>query len=101
MIRSIAMRPVPIGQVIPGAVAELLRHAPLSAGKVDFAWKNSVGPSLERVTSVRLEGKVLLVDAVSAQWAREVMRASPMILPRLQALLGVETVTAIRVRDRL
>jgi len=91
----------PISQVLPGAVAELLRQAPLSPGKVDFAWKSAVGSSLERVTAVRLEGKVLLVDAATAQWAREVMRASPMILPRLQALLGIETVTAIRVRDRL
>jgi len=89
-----------IGDALAGTVAELLRQAPLSPGKVDFAWKAAVGTQFERVTSVRLEGKVLLVDAVSKQWAREVMRGSAVILPRLQALLGAETVTAIRVRDR-
>jgi len=90
----------PIGDAVPGTVAELLRNAPLSHGKVEFAWKTAVGASLERATAVRLEGKVLLVDATSAQWAREVMRGSALILPRLQALLGADTVTAIRVRDR-
>ena len=90
----------PIVDAVPGTVAALLRHAPLSQGKVEFAWKAAVGTALERATAVRLEGTVLLVDATSAQWAREVMRGSALILPRLQALLGADTVTAIRVRDR-
>jgi hypothetical protein len=40
---------------------------------------------------------VLLVEAVNAQWAREVRRASPVILPRLQSLLGVDAVERIEV----
>ena len=88
----------PIGNALPGALAELLRSAPLSAGKVDFAWKAAVGVSMQRVTAVRLEGDVLLVDAASAQWAREVARSAHIILPRLQKLLGVDTLNEIRVR---
>jgi predicted nucleic acid-binding Zn ribbon protein len=85
---------------LPGALAELLRDAPLSPGKVSFAWRAAVGAGLERETSVRLENKTLIVDAASAQWAREVRRSSSMILNRLQTLLGIEAVTEISVRER-
>jgi hypothetical protein len=51
---------------------------------------------------VKLEGSALLVDAVSAQWAREVKRSSGTILSRLNSLLGAGVVTAIVVRrDRV
>jgi hypothetical protein len=83
---------------MPSALADLLGSAPLSPGKVDFAWKTAVGVAVQRATAVRLEGNVLLVDTTSAQWAREVMRSSPVILRRLQMLLGANTVVAIHVR---
>jgi predicted nucleic acid-binding Zn ribbon protein len=89
-----------VQQVVPGAVAALLRSAPLSAGKVAFAWTTAVGPALERVTSVRLEGRTLVVVADSKQWAREIGRSSGMILPRLQTLLGSNVVTELRVQAR-
>lgn len=88
----------PISHALPGALVELLRATALSAGKVDFAWKAAVGPALQRVTSVRLEGDVLVVEASSAQWAREVSRSSRVILTRLQTLLGPDLVDAIQVR---
>ena len=56
----------PLSSALPGALAELLRAAPLSPGKVDFAWRAAVGPALERVTAVRLEGTTLIVDAADA-----------------------------------
>jgi predicted nucleic acid-binding Zn ribbon protein len=86
---------------MPGALAELMRGAPLSTGKVGFAWRAAVGPAVERATSVRLEGGVLLVDATSGAWAREVIRSSPVILARLQTLLGREAVASISVREPL
>jgi hypothetical protein len=49
----------PLNSALPGALAELLRDAPLSPGKVSFAWRAVVGPGLERETSVRLEGSTL------------------------------------------
>jgi predicted nucleic acid-binding Zn ribbon protein len=90
----------PIGAAVPGAIAALLRDAPLSAGKVTFAWSAAVGPAVQRATSVRLEEGVLLVDATSPQWAREVTRSTFVILRRLQQLLGDQTVTQIIVRTR-
>ena len=88
----------PLQNAVPGAVAELLRAAPLSPGKVAFAWKTAVGAAVQQATVVRLEGHVLRVDTASAQWAREVMRSSPVILRRLQSLLGADTVSSIEAR---
>jgi Dna[CI] antecedent, DciA len=90
----------PLGHALPGALAELLRSAPLSPGKVDFAWKAVVGPAVERVTAVRLEAGTLRVDAAGPQWAREIRRSAHMIVPRLQALLGSDVVQAMTVRAR-
>ena len=83
---------------VPGALMELLRGAPLSDGKVTFAWNAAVGPALERVTTVKLERTVLIVDAASAQWSRELERSRGVILIRLQSLLGKDAVSAILIR---
>jgi predicted nucleic acid-binding Zn ribbon protein len=88
----------PISQAVPGGLVELLRSMPLSHGKVEFAWKAAVGPALQRATHVKLEGTLLIVEAVSPQWGQEVRRSSRVILSRLQAWLGSESVTAITVR---
>jgi predicted nucleic acid-binding Zn ribbon protein len=90
----------PLSSALPGALAELLREAPLSPGKVAFAWRAAVGPAIERETSVRLEGTTLMVDAASRQWAREVRRSSGIIMQRLGALLGAEVVTGLSIRER-
>jgi len=89
---------LPISAGLPGALVELLRGSPLSDGKVTFAWKAAVGPAIERVSHVKLERKVLLVETASAQWSQEVMRSSPVILRRLQALLGTDAIERIEVR---
>ena len=88
----------PLTHALPGALTEILRAAPLSDGKVSFAWGAAVGPALERVTAVKLEGRVLLVDTQSPQWSREIMRSSSVILRRLQAFLGPDIVEKIEVR---
>ena len=87
----------PISQAVPGAITELLRQAPLSPGKVEFAWQAAVGPALQRVTTVRLEEGTLLVNAATRQWAREVSRSVHLILPRMRTLLGHDVVAGIRV----
>jgi phosphoserine aminotransferase len=83
---------------VPGALMELLRGAPLSDGKVTFAWNAAVGPALERVTTVKLERKILIVDAASPQWSRELERLRGVILARLQSLLGKDAVSSIIIR---
>jgi hypothetical protein len=88
----------PLSHAVPAAIAGLLRAAPLSDGKVSFAWRAAVGPALERVTAVKLEGRVLLVDTAGAQWSREIMRSSSVILERLQGFLGAAVVERIEVR---
>jgi Dna[CI] antecedent DciA-like protein len=88
----------PLQQAFPGALAEILRAAPLSDGKVTFAWRAAVGPALERVTAVKLVRRVLIVETASPQWSQEIMRSSPLILRRLQTLLGGSVVETIEVR---
>ena len=90
----------PLNSAIPGALAELLRDAPLSSGKVAFAWRAAVGTAMERGTSVHLEGHVLMVDAIDRHWAREVTRSSGLILARLRNLLGADVVSRLDVRSK-
>src|SRR5580704_2740397 len=89
----------PLTHALPGAIAELLRDVPISNGKVDFAWRVAVGSSVERVTTVRLDGCILLVFAEDKHWAREITRSSGVILARLQTLLGQATVNRMEVRE--
>lgn len=89
-----------LGHVMPAALMELLSRAPLSDGKVTFAWRAAVGPALDRATTVKLDAGVLYVDAVGAQWPLEIRRSSGVILTRLKTLLGDETVQSIEVRAR-
>ena len=88
----------PIGQILPRALAQIVREAPMSRGKVDFAWKSAVGTAMARASNVLLENGVLLVEAQTAQWGAAIMRASPMILSRLRGMLGPEAVREIRLR---
>jgi hypothetical protein len=89
----------PLTQAVPGAVTELLRGVPTSAGKVSFAWRVAVGTGVERVSSVRLDAHTLLVEVTDQRWAREIARSSPIILARLKTLLGHETINRIVVRE--
>lgn len=88
----------PIGQVLPGALAKIVRQAPLSAGKVDFAWRSAVGTQMARVSAVRLENGVLLIEVQTAQWGSAIMRASGLILSRIQSMLGSDAVRELRIR---
>jgi hypothetical protein len=88
----------PLSQAMPGAIIDLLRAAPLSQGKVGFAWRAAVGPALERVTSVFLEKGILIVETTSVQWSREVHRSTTVILRRLESLLGTGVVERIETR---
>jgi Dna[CI] antecedent, DciA len=102
MIRSNEIRSnmLPLNQAMPGAIGALLRAAPLSPGKVTFAWRTAVGAGIDRVTAVHLEQPVLIVDAEGPQWSREIKRSSTIILARLEALLGPGIVERIEVRVR-
>lgn len=79
---------VPVHQFMPMALVSILQKAPLSPEKVAFAWRAAVGPSVDKVTTVELQGRVLRVQAKDAAWQREVERSAGLIRARLDALLG-------------
>jgi predicted nucleic acid-binding Zn ribbon protein len=88
----------PLAHAVPGGLRQLLHNAPLSDGKVAFAWRMVVGAAVDRASAVKLEHGTLIVETTSAQWVRELRRSQPIILPRLQAMLGEQNVTRIVVR---
>ncbi|MDE3156404.1 MAG: DUF721 domain-containing protein [Acidobacteriota bacterium] len=92
---------VPLQAAMPAALSSLLRRAPLSDGKVDFAWRAAVGPGVDRVTTVRLAPNGRLeVGVTDARWARELRRSAPVILPRLATLLGAGVVRTLDIKVR-
>jgi hypothetical protein len=88
---------IPVQSILPDALAAILRKAPLSAEKVVFAWRASVGPVLDRVTAIELRDHVLHVRAKDAQWRRELERSAALIRTRLDALLGPDVIRYIDV----
>jgi hypothetical protein len=88
--------------IVPRAVAELLRHGPMSQGKLEVAWRTAVGDALNRVTAVQLHpGGVVEVRTADARWNRELKRSSSMILTRLKGLLGNDNVLRLSVQGSL
>ena len=79
----------------PAVLAEIIRRQPTSKERTEFAWSVAVGPALARVTTVELRNHNMIVCARDVQWARELERARDTILPRLQMLLGRETVKGL------
>ncbi len=86
-----------VHEFMPRALAEILRKAPLSPEKVEFAWRTAVGPAVANVTSVELKGYVLQVHAKDATWRREIERSVMVIRSRVNALLGEGTVRGLNV----
>jgi transposase InsO family protein len=89
----------PLSGALAGVLGEVLRRAPNAPGKIECAWKASVGPAMDRGTRVRIEGVTLIVEAVSPEWRREVIRSSRTILARLQRLLGPQAIQDVIIRD--
>jgi hypothetical protein len=87
----------PAHLLLPGALAAMLRNAPLTPEKVAFAWRAAVGPAVDKATNIDLRQDVLYVRAKDAVWEREVERSAPLIRSRLKDLLGEDVVRFIRV----
>lgn len=88
---------IPVHRVMPDALAAVLRKAPLTPEKVEFAWRTAVGPAVSRVTTVELIGRILHVRATDAAWQREVERSAGLIRSRIAALLGGDLVRGLDV----
>jgi predicted nucleic acid-binding Zn ribbon protein len=92
----------PLRTSIPSVVRGLFRGGPMSAGKIQAAWRLAVGPAIDRATRVGLRADgTLEVAATELAWRREVKRSQGLILSRLQELLGPEPVTKLKVVARL
>jgi predicted nucleic acid-binding Zn ribbon protein len=83
--------------LMTGVLPRLLRQAPLTPEKVQFAWRSAVGPQIARATRVELRDGRLLVSAEDERWAREVERAAHLILPKLRAILGDAHVASLAI----
>jgi hypothetical protein len=89
---------IPVHRFMPAALAEILRRAPLSEEKVQFAWRAAVGPTVHRATTIELRDRVLYVRPKDASWGREIERSAALIRARLDSLLGAGTVRSIDVQ---
>lgn len=91
---------IPVRQVVPEAVAEIIRKAPLTPEKVAFAWRSVVGPAITQATTVSWgDDGVLRVKTKDAAWQREVERSAALIRSRLETLLGEQVVRYIDVKS--
>jgi hypothetical protein len=92
---------IPVGTLVPGAVAEVIRKAPLTPEKVAFAWRMAVGPAIDKATRISLDdGGVLQVRVDTAAWASALRKSSSLILSRLETLLGSDAVLQIDITQR-
>ena len=82
-------------------LGEQLRRQPLSAAKIQFAWRISVGPSMARATTITLQPDgTLSVHVNSEHWRHEIVHSAKVIRERLTALLGQKVVTRVTVKER-
>jgi hypothetical protein len=88
---------IPIQNFSSGVLTEIIRRQPPSKERTAFAWQMAVGPAIARTATVDFDvvNGVLQVFARDAYWAREISRAIPTIVARMQHLLGQEGVIQI------
>jgi hypothetical protein len=91
---------IPVTHVTWSVLVSILQAQPLSPAKVVFAWQAAAGPALARAADPRLQADgTLEIRASSPHWRREIERSRALLLDRVRALLGNETVRQIVVRS--
>ena len=85
----------PFQSFAPAVLAEIIRRQPASKAPHRVRVGGRRRPALARVTTVELRNHNIIVCARDVQWARELERARDTILPRLQMLLGRDTVKGL------
>lgn len=83
--------------IVPEALADLLRDQPMSQAKLDVAWRATVGPALARASRVWLEDRILRVETPGPLWAAEIARAGDELVARLARLLGTGVVARLAI----
>jgi hypothetical protein len=81
---------------MPAVLADVIRKAPLTDEKVQFAWRLAVGPAIDNATTVRLAASgTLYVKAEAPAWNDAIGKSLGMIRSRLAHYLGETTVKSI------
>ena len=83
--------------VATSVLAEMLSRQPMTPGKLQFAWRAAVGPSLARASTLDFRDGRVIVRMSSPEWTREIQRLKPIVLERLRTILGRDTVSRIDV----
>jgi predicted nucleic acid-binding Zn ribbon protein len=89
---------LPIQDFSSSVLAGIIRRQPASKERTAFAWQLAVGNALARVTTVELKEGVLEVRSKDLRWVREIERARPAVLAKMQHLLGDEAVRTLKTR---
>jgi hypothetical protein len=83
-------------KVMPAVLADVIRKAPLTDEKVQFAWRLAVGPALDKATTVRLAANgTLYVKAEAPAWNDAIGKSLGIIRSRLAHFLGETTIDRI------
>ena len=81
---------------MPAVLADVIRKAPLTDEKVQFAWRLAVGPALDKATTVRLATNgTLYVKAEAPAWNDAIGKSLGIIRSRLAHFLGETTINRI------
>ena len=88
---------LPVQRLAAGVLAGVIRRQPSSPARTAFVWSVAAGPAMARAASVEARDGVLLITPKDARWAREIERCRDTLLQRVQALVGADAVTAIRI----
>ena len=81
---------------MPAVLADVIRKAPLTDEKVQFAWRLAVGPALDKATTVRLAANgTLYVKAEAPAWNDAIGKSLGIIRSRLAHFLGETTINRI------
>lgn len=87
--------------MLPTALAQAVRLAPLTPEKVEFSWRAAGGPAIAKATRVSLDdGGLLTVRCADARWAAEIHRLRHDLERSLALWLGAGVVARIEVEGR-
>lgn len=81
-----------LDRTAPRAIRAALANQPTTPGKVMFAWSLAAGATLARAATPSWQDGVLHLSPRSETWRQELVRARPLLIARLQGLLGVDAV---------
>jgi predicted nucleic acid-binding Zn ribbon protein len=88
----------PLSSTAAPALRTLLNDQPTTAAKVTFVWTIVAGPALSRATTpVWSRDGTLYLRARTDAWRQELRRSKPVLLQRLNQLLGAGVVRRLDV----